>query len=569
MAASIPASAIVDVTPSVLAAGGTGLDLNGLLLTNSQRVPVGVALPFASADAVSDYFGPTSAEYAAAQVYFLGFDNSNKKPGALLFAQYPAAPVQAYLRGGRVSGLTLAQLQAITGVLNVTIDGVLKTIASVNIAAATSFSSAAKILDTAMAITGPTDAVVTASVALTTMTVTAVTSGAILVGDVLSGGTMAAGTRVLAQLTGTTGGVGTYTVDTSQTVASASITAKKPGIGYDSLAGAFFVNSGTTGAASTITIGSGSAAAALGLTAAVGAVLSQGAIAGVPGTNMQAIAAQTQNWAGFSTLFLPTNADAVLFAEWVNSKDNRFFYAMQDTAAPATIIPDTTSKGALVKAENLSGVVPIYEPSELYQAVMLLGFVASIDFEQQNGRTTMAFRSQSGMAAGVTDEQVAANLLANDYNFYGAYATANDQFVFFYNGQISGDFLWIDSYVDQVWLNNQLQLALMVLMTSAGSIPYNAAGYAQIEAACADPINAALNFGAIRAGVTMSASQIAQVNADAGQRISDTLQTRGWYLQIQDATPQVRAARGSPPCTLWYLDGQSVQSINLASVEVQ
>lgn len=569
MPASIPASAIVDVTPSVLAAGGTGLDLNGLLLTNSQRVPIGSVLSFGSPDAVSDYFGPTSDEYSWAQTYFLGFDNSNLKPGALLLSQYPAAPVQAYLRGGRVSGLTLAQLQAIAGSLSVTIDGVVKTIASVNISAATSFSGAAKILDTAMAITGPTDAVVTGSIGTTVFTVTAITSGVIKVGDVLSGGTVTAGTRVLAQLTGATGGIGTYTVDTSQTAASATITAKKPGVGYDSIAGAFFVNSGTTGAASSITFGSGTAADALGLTQAVGAILSQGAIAGVPGTAMQAIAGQAQNWAGFSTIFLPTSADAVLFAEWCNSKANRFLYAMQDTAAPATITPDTTSKGALVRAENLAGIVPIYEPSELKQSAMLLGMVASIDFTQTNGRTTMAFRSQAGMAAGVTDQTIAANLEANGYNYYGAFATANDQFTFFYPGTITGDFDWIDSYVDQIWLNSQLQLALMVLLTSAGSIPYNAAGYAQIEAACADPINAALNFGAIRAGVTMSASQVAQVNADAGQRISDTLQQRGWYLQIQDASPQVRAARGSPPCTLWYLDGQSVQRINLASVEVQ
>ena len=95
------------------------------------------------------------------------------------------------------------------------------------------------------------------------------------------------------------------------------------------------------------------------------------------------------------------------------------------------------------------------------------------------------------------------------------------------------------------------------------------AGYAQIEAACLDPINAALNFGAIRAGITLSESQITQVNSAAGAQISDTITARGWYLQILDAQPIVRAARSSPPCTLWYTDGQSVQAINLASIEIQ
>jgi hypothetical protein len=109
----------------------------------------------------------------------------------------------------------------------------------------------------------------------------------------------------------------------------------------------------------------------------------------------------------------------------------------------------------------------------------------------------------------------------------------------------------------------------MVLLGSVYSIPYNTQGYAQIEAACLDPINAAVNFGAIRAGVTLSASQAAQVNASSGLDIADTIQSRGWYLQVSDAQPQVRAARASPPCTLWYTDGQSVQAINLASIEVQ
>jgi hypothetical protein len=56
------------------------------------------------------------------------------------------------------------------------------------------------------------------------MTVTAVGSGAIVVGGAISGTGVQAGTTVLAQLTGTTGGIGTYTVSIPQTVASTTIT---------------------------------------------------------------------------------------------------------------------------------------------------------------------------------------------------------------------------------------------------------------------------------------------------------------------------------------------------------
>lgn len=56
------------------------------------------------------------------------------------------------------------------------------------------------------------------------MTVTVVGSGAIRVGGVLSGSGVVTGTTVVEQLTGTTGGVGTYTVDIPQTVALTTIT---------------------------------------------------------------------------------------------------------------------------------------------------------------------------------------------------------------------------------------------------------------------------------------------------------------------------------------------------------
>ena len=125
---SIPASEIVQVVPGVIGAGGSALDLNGLILTANTSVPVGAVQSFATPDDVSRFFGPTSPEASVAASYFLGFDNSTKKPGNLLFAQYPSAPVAAYLRGGSVASKTLTELKALTGILTVSIDGTAKTV---------------------------------------------------------------------------------------------------------------------------------------------------------------------------------------------------------------------------------------------------------------------------------------------------------------------------------------------------------------------------------------------------------------------------------------------------------
>lgn len=63
----------------------------------------------------------------------------------------------------------------------------------------------------------------TASISGTTMTVTAVGSGALAVGQGVCGAGITAGTFIRAQLTGSAGSTGTYTVSASQTVASASM----------------------------------------------------------------------------------------------------------------------------------------------------------------------------------------------------------------------------------------------------------------------------------------------------------------------------------------------------------
>jgi hypothetical protein len=63
----------------------------------------------------------------------------------------------------------------------------------------------------------------TASISGTTMTVTAVASGALSVGQVFTGTGVTAGTSITAFVSGT-GNTGTYTVSTSQTVASTTMT---------------------------------------------------------------------------------------------------------------------------------------------------------------------------------------------------------------------------------------------------------------------------------------------------------------------------------------------------------
>lgn len=573
---AIPASDEVQIIPSVLSGGGSALDLSGLMLTTNWRVPVGTVQSFPSQTGVSGWFGPSSQEAALATTYFNGFDGSTKKPGAMLFAQYPMASVGAWLLGGSVAseGMSLAQLQALNGTINVTIDGAPQTSSPIDLSSATSFSNAAELMNIGLGLVGATACQFTGTIALTTMTVSNVASGAIAVGQEIRGNGAAAGTIVSGFLTGS-GGIGTYTVSVSQSVGSGSMTAVIPTVQYDATTGAFMIVSPTRGTSSSIGYATGTLSTALNLTAATGALISQGAAAAVPASFMANVVVQTQNWASFATAFDPDNgsgnANKVAFAKWTSGTSDRYAYIAWDTdVTPTLSLNAVTTLGNIVQASSYDGTAAIYSPTDgPNKAAFVMGAIASVDFTATNGRVTMKFRSQAALTADVNNQTVSTNLQANTYNFYGVWGTANELFTYFSPGQISGKFKWIDSYINQIWLNNQLQLAAISLLTQAGRIPYNQPGYGMIRAAFKDPINQAINFGAIVPGVSLSAAQAALVNAAAGVAIDTTLTNQGWYLQVLDANTQVRAARQSPPCNLWYMDGEAVQKISLASVLIQ
>jgi len=496
---AIPASRIANVVPSVLSAAGSALDLNGLILSENASIPSGSMLPFSTAADVGAFFGLTSTEYKMAQIYFEGQNGATTTPGKLYFGAYSDAATSAFLRSGSLAGMTLTQLQALTGTLTVTIDGTPNTSASINLSAATSFTSAAATIEAAF--TSPD-----------------------------------------------------FTLD------------------YDTQLSAFVFTSNSTGATSTAAFASGTLAAGLNLTQATGAVLSQGAAASTPATAMPVFAAAAGDWAGFSTTFEPVLSDKEAFSAWTAVQSKRYFYAGYDTDVNALTQGSTATWLSAVIAANEDGTIGIWAQTDAegaLEAAAVLGWAASLNFTQKNGRTTLAERSFSGLTPSVTTSAAASALEANGYNYYGDFATSSTQWQFFYPGSITGAYKWADSYVCQIKFNADLQDAMMNLLTSVGSIPYNAAGYSLIHAALADPIDAAANFGTIRTGVALSASQVQEVYNAIGFDVSQPLNASGYYLDIKDAPASTRVARQSPPMTLYYTDGGSVQALSLASIEVQ
>ena len=601
---AIPASQIVNVVPSVLNAGGIGLDLLGLLVTWDDHIPMDTVYSFPDLTSVQSFFGPTSYVAMLAGTYFLADINATKRPGALLMAQWSGGGRhrEAWLRSAQLPGLTLAQLQATTpnSTFTLMMDGATITTQPITLSGATSFSQAAQIIGGAIPYYNkPNTLTATARVSDYTMTVSSHgTSGAqILPGMIVMGAGIPAGTWITSGVSTTDNWLtGVYTLNRSLNLPTdRNIITYQNCCSWDASTFQFKIQTAAYGdnqavvstyvpSISHLTAIAGNLANVIALTQASGARIQPIGTGNVgsahridsPASYMDRILTLTQNWASFTTDFEPNTAGGygrLAFASWTNLQRNNYLYACWDTDVTPTVSPNAqTSLGNVLNRNRTSGTVPIYSPTlnnGRNLAMFTMGAIAAIDFDRLDGRKTMAFRGQTGIVPDISSGLIAGNLEANFYNYYGIWTTANDLFRFLYPGLVSGPYRWIDSYINQIWMNNGFQLALMELLTQSGSIPYNQFGYTLIKAACQDVINRAMNFGAIRTGIQLSEVQKVEVNTMAGLPIDRVLTSTGYYLQIQDADPQVRVDRGTPPMTFWYTDGGSIQRLSLASVMVQ
>lgn len=483
---SIPMSAIVNIVPSALSAGGNALALNGAMIVDGLLDQGASVREITFADDFKSIFKPEDIE--TVQAYFKGVTIATQRPRKLFVAVKQTEAYPATLTSAKLDPYQAGAGESLS--LEVVIDGVKKAAEDVNYDEAGSYSNLAQTISEAL--------------------------GAPVV--------------------------------------------------FDEATRKIVITSSKTGVDSTISTATGTLAEALGLTDAQGAVAVNGGEADKDITDaMDRIFNYTQNFGSIFTSLSMDNDEALQFAKWVNSKDNRFWGIIWTLDPKAT--QDAKSIGTIVKENNLGGITCIY--GEAKYAAAASGYAASLNFAELNGRMTLDFRTQEGLTATVTDASTANMLERNGYMFYGAYATANDRFMFFRNSIVSGQFKWVDTYLNQVYFNAQLQLALANMLMSYKAVPYNADGKAMHYAAIQDPVNEMKNFGAIVEGVSLSEAQKQQINYEAGTDAATTIETNGYFVLIGDATAQARGNRATMPLKVWYADGGSVHSINLASIAIQ
>lgn len=618
---TIPASYIVQINPRVISGDTTDLVFNGLVYSDNPIISATAGvLSFPSAATVGAYFGLDSPEYEAAVVYFNGYINKTAAPRTFFVARRINEAISAWVRGATYTG-TLAQLTAVTnGILVISIDGTNYFVDNIDLSTATSYSIAAELIQDAIETQLP-GVTVTYSSINKAFTITSPTAGADSVVEFPEDATQNEGTENLTFVATPDSGVaenGTLTLTAAEGVnvtgsftpgqftlsaaSNASLTGTISFTLTDFDDGTIAVGSETivTVTASvpvittpTITTELGtitftnpvhsateitfemnfalsqgtSLATLLRLREQDGAVISEGSDALSVPVQMRKIQDQTENWFSFTTLDEVDMGEMTALAKWAN--DNYGYMYVAWTTSPTA--PEQTSSAdpasQLKELEACNHTMIIYGPLAQQKAMFAMGVGASINWNELYGVLTYAFKYQSGLTPDVTSELDAATLENKGYNFYGRYSSRNSIWSFLYPGQLlQSEFKWVDTYVNSVWFNNQIQVSILNGLTRTKIAPYSDRGYNFIRAWCQDPVNKALFNGAINPGVTLSESQKTEVINESGEEsIVESLSTDGYYIQILDPGASVRAQRESPIVNIWYTYGGAIHRVNVNS----
>ncbi|XKM12662.1 DUF3383 domain-containing protein [Orbaceae bacterium ac157xtp] len=489
---AISLNRLIKVNPSVIRAVGNAIDLNGVILSDNNFLPVGTPLEFSGADTVKEYFGSSSDEYKAAKIYFQGVNNGTTTPSKLYFARFNRQDSNAFLVGGNLN-LTLSQLKAINGDISLSINGVTQT-KTVNLSAATSFLNAAVLLENAL---------------------------------------------------------------------------NNVSVDYNELTKQFKITTVGSDAKNTeITHATGELAKSLGLTLDTGAYVSMGAKAKNADDFFSELLSKTANWYSFTTLFEPTEDLHLDLAGWVSAQKSRFNYVMWTSSGTALVANSKETILYKIKQANYASVTPVYAKS-FDKSANVLGYYASLNFNQVNGKVQLAYRTLDGLKADIVSNAEYDALVANGYNFYGSYAANIDSYLMWQSGHVTGDFMWADTHAGQAWLNASIQLTILNVLMANMNIPYSPVGKEMFASPLVSPLEQFKSWGGCVTGTDLDNSQKLQIKQLLGYDAAPALTAKGYIIHIGKFTSTMRANRTTPPCYVLYADGGAFRTIELNSVEVQ
>lgn len=347
----------------------------------------------------------------------------------------------------------------------------------------------------------------------------------------------------------------------------------KAKVTYSSLSRAYMIASGTTGEESTVSFvysvdgEEDSFLEILKLQESDGGLLSIGIEATSAYKDMDRIIGYTQNFVPFTTVYEASDEEHLDLADWSTDQEKSYLYVGWSTSDALKSQTDVSSVAIQMADNEFESSTLVYGGRN--HAAFVVSIPPSINWDRSNAAINTAFKRQDGLEATITDGNDSDILLSKNVNFYGRYATRNDSFIFLYNGCMFGDYKFIDSFINDVWLRNALQVAILAGLTATARVPYTQKGYAVIRAWLNDPIQRGLKNGVIEPGVELSNLQKSELMQEIGADVSSQIYTDGYYLKIVDPGASVRAKRQSPEMGFWYIYGGSVNKIELPATSLE
>ena len=332
---------------------------------------------------------------------------------------------------------------------------------------------------------------------------------------------------------------------------------------YNSVQNKFVITSTVTGASSTIGYGSAPASgtdlsAALGLTQALGAVLSQGNDALTVAENMEKITTVTRNFVGFTTMTAVAESVAVQYAAWADIDDDYVYFYHSNNSTLLSKSTNTSSTPVTLQAYNTTACIF----GDVYDAVFMLAIGASIKWDSANALKTWFAKSASGLNAKVLSDTEAEALESIRCNYIGQFATRNAEFTLLNRGCLSGtQYGFIDVLYGAIWLRARLQRGLMDCFAGNNRIPYIDNGYGILATFITEAVDEALGNGVIDVGLRISDSERITIMNEINEDISVELLNNGYWFRISDPTANARADRQSPVMAMYYTYAGSVQQI--------
>lgn len=526
---------IINVTTSVISGAIAQPQLITNFLTENVLVPAGDTnnvLSLTTLSAVGNYFGTTSDEYAVATNYFLGYDNSSKKPNQILFSRYVQSATSAYMFSQQITApaTVVASIKALTSptfVANINGSAQTLTLAQSDFTSATGLTDIAGIIQTKLAteLAGCTCSVIginqfKVQAPTTTPASTSITyctgNVAVLMGlDVDSSPTLSQGTaggdsafnmtNILAQnsnwialsyvtrLTGDAIGDGyAVTLDLTSWIASQVGTANYVGLWWEG--GTQPLSTSSTTNLSYMLVGAG-----------YGAKLNGQVTFNVP---IQV------DYNGASTLNSVTTHELGRYSAFVG------------------------------------------------------GMGACIDYTLINAKINFAGKQQTGLAVNVSNNTDYTNLLLNGYNVYGQFASRTTTYNLTETGSVGGTFIWLDNVYDAVWLTAQVQDTLATLISQSKRLPYNDTGKQAINSVLTGVAQAGLNAGVIETGNTFTPIQVQSMIELVGIDISSLMTKNGYYIYIAPITADMRINRSELPVYFLYTNGGAINQVSVNQVFV-